>query len=356
MLKLTTVGTSWITSGFIEAALADGRYILEYVYSRNIEKARSLLTKYRPDGGTATDDLNELAERRPDVVYIASPNSLHCGQSLFFLEKGINVVCEKPAAVSLREWDAMEAAAKKSGAFILEAFRHINSPGFGALRNAVAQIGPIRNAVFSYNQYSSKYESFLRGELPNVFNPEFAGGALNDLGVYPVSLAAALWGAPQDVHYVACKLGNGVDGAGSMILDYKTFLCSITFSKVADGIIESEIIGEDGGVSFDRPQELSRILLRIRAKTDRPKTKLSDYGKNTAEAIDVSAPLAINKMEHEAQVFADIIQNEGAHKGCYAELLKISKDTQIIIDMGKNRRMTNGLKSCQRIEKANSAK
>jgi predicted dehydrogenase len=333
MLKLATVGTSWITSSFIEAALASGRWAIEYVYSREIGKARALLVKHRREGGEALDSLETLAGRRPDAVYIASPNSLHFEQSCFFLERGINVICEKPAGVSLSEWDIMERTAEQNGVVIIEAFRHISSPGFTALTEAVSRIGRIRNAVFSYNQYSSKYGAFLRGELPNVFNPVFAGGAMTDLGVYPISLAAALWGKPTGVRYTPLLLENGIDGAGSMILDYKTFLCNITFSKIADGIIDSEIIGEDGGVSFDRTQELSKIILRPRVAADRPKSHLSEYGRNTAEVIDCSAPLSVNKMVHEAEIFADTIEGKG-RGDYYCRLLKISRDTHAIMDEG----------------------
>jgi len=333
MLKFATVGTSWITSSFIEAALASGSWEFCYAYSRDAGRAGALIRKYGKTGAEAFTDLSEVANKRPDAAYIASPNSLHREQSVFFLERGIDVICEKPAALHPCEWVQMTDAADNSGALIFEAFRHINSPGFDALKNAVSRIGRVRNAIFSNNQYSSKYGAFLRGERPNVFNPEFGGGAMTDLGVYPVSLAAALWGVPKKLSYAALRLDNGADGAGSMILEYGDFLCNITFSKIADGIVESEIIGEDGGVSFDRPQELSRIVLRPRTKNENPKTKLSDYGKNAADIIDLSAPLAANKMEHEAKVFAEIIADRKKYAEKYKNLLKISADTREITAM-----------------------
>ena len=332
MIKFATIGTSWITSSFIEAALADGRWELSCVYSRDIAKAGALLRKYRPEGGAAVNELNELARSEPDAVYIASPNSLHCGQSVFFLERGIHVICEKPAAVSERQWDTMERAAERGGALLFEAFRHINSPGFEALRTATTMIGPVRNAIMSYNQYSSKYDDYKKGGLPNVFNGEFAGGAMHDLGTYPISLAAALWGKPEKTAGVLYTLPSGADASGAMVLDYGSFLCSITFSKIADGLIENEILGEEGGVTFDKPQELSRIHLRPRAKYDAPKTKLSDYGSITAETIDLSMPMEENRMRHEALEFANIILNIQNVRPAYEKRLKISRDTQAIMD------------------------
>jgi predicted dehydrogenase len=341
MLKLSTIGTSWITASFIEAALATRCWQLEYVYSRDIEKALTIFKKYRPEGGFAVNDFNDIIKGKPDAVYIASPNSLHFEQSLFFIREGINVICEKPAAVNLDEWYILEDAARNKGVFFIEAFRHINSPGFEALSNAVSQIGNVRNAIFSYNQYSSRYDNYLRGDVTNIFNPEFAGGAMNDLGVYPISLAAALWGVPDSVCYRAYYLDNGIDGAGSMILDYKEFLCNITYSKIAEGIIDNEIIGEGGGVCFDRPPELSKIYLRPKTMNEKMRDKIAEFGTNTAEIIDLSAPMAVNKMEHEALSFADIIQQKSGYTERYEKLLKISRDTQIIMDTAKNNSFKN---------------
>ena len=333
MLKFATIGTSWITASFIDAALSTGRWELECVYSRDIAKAEGLLRKYRSAGGAVCNDLDGIAAGKPDAVYIASPNSLHCGQSVFFLNRGINVICEKPAAVSAREWETLERASENGGAYILEAFRHINSPGFDALRDAASSIGQVRNATLGYNQYSSKYDAFLRGEIPNVFNPAFAGGAMNDLWIYPISLAAALWGAPKSVAASFYAPPGSADGAGAAVLDYGSFLCAVSFSKIADGVAGSEILGEDGGVVIDKTQDLSQILLYPRYKSGAPKTKLSDYGKNRAEPIDVSAPLAENKMAHEAEIFADVIETRDDAR--FKNLLKISRDTHAIMDMAR---------------------
>ena len=333
MLKLATVGTSWITSSFIEAAINTGKWELSAIYSRDASKAEALLSKHRAADGKAFSELDAVAAEKPDAVYIASPNSLHCPQSLFFLRSGINVIVEKPAVVSAAEWVETERTAKQYGAYIFEAFRHLASPGYAALREAVSRIGPVRNAVFGFHQYSSKYESFKRGESPNVFNTAFAGGAMNDIGVYPISLAAALWGMPKRILYSPVILAGGIDGAGSMILDYGGFMCGVSFSKIADGYAENEILGEDGGVVFDKPQELSRITLCERVKNTGPKLRLSDFGKNEAGRADVSVPMAENKMIYEAGLFADIINNRDHTE--YDGLLRISAITHQIMDTAR---------------------
>ena len=57
--------------------------------------------------------------------------------------------------------------------------------------------GNLRSAMFPYIQYSSRYDLFLQGEEPNIFSSTFSGGALVDLGVYPLFLAVGLFGEPK---------------------------------------------------------------------------------------------------------------------------------------------------------------
>ncbi|RTK47929.1 gfo/Idh/MocA family oxidoreductase, partial [Enterococcus faecalis] len=89
------------------------------------------------------------------------------------------------------------------------------------------------------------YDAVLAGEEPNIFSPHFSGGALADLGVYPVYAAVAWFGKPQDVHYFARKLPTGVDGIGTAVLRYADFDVTIQTGKIADSELRSEIYFED---------------------------------------------------------------------------------------------------------------
>jgi len=305
-LRFATIGTSWITDSFITSARETGRWELCAVFSRTAEKAQAFAVK--SGSPEYYDDIAEmLGKSGADAVYIASPNSLHVEQTRLCLERGISVICEKPLSFRYGELRGLYEMAESKGLFLFEAYRHINNPAFTRLKDAVDTIKPVRSAVLTYNQYSSRYAAFLRGENPNVFNPEMGGGALADLGVYPVSLAAALFGKPVAVKAVLNKLSNGVDGAGCIIMDYTDFHAAVSFSKNSADAASNQICGENGTVVIDKSAELEKIVV---AKRD-----------GTSEDCSIKSPYE-NKLAAEADVFAEIILNSDFAK--YNMLKEIS--------------------------------
>jgi predicted dehydrogenase len=110
-----------------------------------------------------------------------------------------------------------------------------------------------------YIQYSSRYDQFLQGELPNIFSAKFSGGALVDLGVYPLYLAVGLFGNPKKVTYHPILLKSGVDGSGTLVLEYEEFLCTILCSKVSHSVIPCEIHGEGGTFVLEDAAPISEI-------------------------------------------------------------------------------------------------
>ncbi|VTR55054.1 1,5-anhydro-D-fructose reductase [Serratia fonticola] len=102
MIRFAVVGTNWITERFIDAAHESGKMRLTAIYSRKLEQAQAFGANYPVEH--FFDSLEALAQSDViDAVYIASPNSLHCQQSLLFLSHKKHVICEKPLASNLRE-------------------------------------------------------------------------------------------------------------------------------------------------------------------------------------------------------------------------------------------------------------
>ena len=87
----------------------------------------------------------------------------------------------------------------------------------------------------------------------------FSGGALADIGVYPIFLSVSLFGVPKRVTYHPILLRNGVDGAGTLLLDYDDFVCTILCSKISDAYSKSEIQGEAGSILIDKPSRLRQL-------------------------------------------------------------------------------------------------
>jgi predicted dehydrogenase len=119
--------------------------------------------------------------------------------------------------------------------------------------------GQLRSAILPYMQYSSRYDAFLKGEEPNIFSANYSGGALVDLGVYPVYLAVGLFGEPKNVSYHPVILRSGVDGSGTLVLEYDGFVCTILCSKIVDSIMPCEINGEKGTFVLEDAAPISEI-------------------------------------------------------------------------------------------------
>ncbi|MDY0395307.1 Gfo/Idh/MocA family protein [Virgibacillus halophilus] len=258
-MKFSTIGTSWITEMFIEAAKHIPGMELESVYSRRQETA----TAFAEVNGAkkAYTNLKDMLKDDADLVYIASPNVLHVDHVLACLEHGKHVFCEKPLAFTKKQMEQIIAKATEKQTFVFEGYRHLFSPNYHILKENLQKVGQVRSVLLQYVQYSSRYDAFRAGDIPNVFSKEFAGGALMDLGVYPLSMAIDLFGEPKDIAYFPVFLHNGIDGSGTLTLTYPDFVVTILTSKIAQATIPSEIHGEDGTLTMDHIAPIEKLTL-----------------------------------------------------------------------------------------------
>ncbi|WP_257984300.1 Gfo/Idh/MocA family protein [Neobacillus cucumis] len=258
MIKFATVGTGWITESFIQAASLSEQFQLVGVYSRTEDKAKQLANQY--NASHFYTDVDEMAKSEEiEAVYIASPNSLHFEQALTFLKNKKHVICEKPIFSNTVELEKAYETAEENGVYLFEAIRNIHTPNFKILKEKLPMAGQLRSAVLPYMKYSSRYDLFLKGEEPNIFSSVYSGGALVDLGVYPLYLAVCLFGEPKKVSYHPVVLRSGVDGSGTLLLDYEGFVCTVLCSKIVDSIIPCEIHGEKGTFVLEDAAPISEI-------------------------------------------------------------------------------------------------
>jgi len=245
MLNFATIGTSWITESFVMAAIESKQLQLTGVYSRTEEKAKQMANTY--NAPYFWTDLEEMAKSQEfEIVYIASPNSVHFEQTLTFLKNKKHVICEKPIFSNSAELAEAYRAAEENGVYLFEAIRNIHTPNFKILKENLHLAGKLRSTVIPYIQYSSRYDLFLKGEEPNIFSAKYSGGALVDLGVYPLYLAVGLFGKPNKISYHPVVLRSGVDGSGTLVLEYEEFVCTILCSKTSHSVLSCEIHGEEG--------------------------------------------------------------------------------------------------------------
>jgi predicted dehydrogenase len=307
MINLGTVGTGWITESFIEAAKLSGKLNVTSVYSRTEDKAKALADKH--NAAHYFTDLEEMAKSPEiDAVYIASPNSVHFEQALTFLKNKKHVICEKPIFSNTAELEEAYRSAEENGVYLFEAIRNIHTPNFRILKENLHMAGPLRSAILPYMKYSSRYDVFLQGEEPNIFSSTFSGGALVDLGVYPLFLAVGLFGEPKQVTYYPVMLRSGVDGSGTLILEYQDFVCTILCSKISDSELPCEIQGEKGTFVLEDAAPISEI-------------KFIDC--HTKESKILSRAQEEKNMVYECIKFAEIIETNNDQE--YEKLKEWSK-------------------------------
>lgn len=295
-MKTGVIGTSWITEKFLSAAVSTNKTVPYAVYSRTREKGEALANKFGIEKVYTSLDAF-LEDGEIESVYIASPNSLHFEQSKKCIEHGKNVICEKPAADTEDEMRTLAALAKKNGVIYTEAIMSMYVPAFETLKKEISNIGKIRTCNFVYCQLSSKYPAYLRGENPNIFNPEFHTGCLADIGVYNVFLAAGLFGMPDKIVSRATFLESGADAEGTVILSYGDMTVNLIHSKVGQSYSPSEIIGDEGTVSISAVSQLTGI------------DRVSKDGRQNVVPYDLSRD---EVMGAEASVFADAVNGNPA--------------------------------------------
>ena len=248
MLKLSVIGTGAISHHFIEAAHTSGKYQLVAVYSRKLETAANFASRYQDI--QLFDQVEDFFKSSFDVVYIASPNSLHFAQAKAALSAAKHVILEKPAVTQPQDWLDLAQTAKKNHCFIFEAARNYHEGAFTIIKNFLAD-KQILGADFNYAKYSSKMPNLLAGETPNVFSDSFAGGALMDLGIYPLYAAVHLFGKALDAAYQGQQLENSIDLNGDGILFYPDFQVHIKAGKNITSNLPCEIYTTDGTLTLN---------------------------------------------------------------------------------------------------------
>ena len=244
-VRLGTVGSGKIVRSILDNVLRTDGIRLQSAYSRTLDKAEQLIREY--GGVTAYADFSAfLADEAVNTVYIASPNLLHYAQTKAALLAGKNVICEKPFVTRADEARELAALARERGLVLAEAAPTTYLPNFRILREKLPEIGRIRLVLSNYSQYSSRYDAVLRGEKPNIFNPEFAGGCLMDINFYNLLLNVVLFGMPEKAVYCPNIRPGYADTSGVLLLQYEDFLSENAGAKDADGVNFFQIEGEKG--------------------------------------------------------------------------------------------------------------
>ena len=143
------------------------------------------------------------------------------------------------------------ALAKSRNLMLVEAVPTTFLPNFGVLKQALSKIGRVRLVLANYSQYSSRYDKLLAGEMPNIFNPEFAGGCLMDINYYNIYLTVSLFGKPESAAYHPNLFDERIDTSGVMHLQYPGFVAECAGAKDTWGVNAYQIEGEKGFIYIE---------------------------------------------------------------------------------------------------------
>jgi predicted dehydrogenase len=185
-----------------------------------------------------------------DAVYIGLPNHLHAEWSIRALEAGLHVLCEKPFAITLQEVDAMIEASRRSGKVLAEAFMYRHHPQTKIAKEWV-QEGRLGDIVLVRGTFSFKLDD--PGNVRLV--PEWGGGSLWDVGVYPVSFAQyILGGVPVRVSASQTLGESGVDEVFTGHMAYENgVLAQVSSSFRTPWYAYVEVLGTRGRLVLNRP-------------------------------------------------------------------------------------------------------
>ena len=323
-MKLATIGSGMIVELFLDALSQVEGMQCEAVYSRTQVKAQALADKFGVRK-TYTSLAAMFDDSEIDVIYVASPNSLHFEQAKQALLANKHVICEKPLTSTLAELDELLEIAHQRDKIFVEAITTIHLPNFNILKENLTKIGEVKMILCSFLQYSSRMDLYKKGEVTNVFNPEFSGGALMDLNVYNLHFVIGLFGKPTKASYYPQVGFNGIDLAGVALLEYPTMSAVCVAGKNVQAQNTSMIYGELGSIKIDgEVNSIEEVVLN------------DGKSKNVLNNQSIK-----NRMVYEAQVFADIINNhdtkraDALHKhsrDVYEVLHKMRRDANIIFD------------------------
>ena len=278
------LGTGHIAGRFAEAlgTLDDARLLA--VGSRRAATAEAFARRRgveRPYGSYA-----ELAaDPDLDIVYVASPHALHREHSLRCLEAGKAVLCEKPFALNALEAREVLASARVRGLFCMEALWTRFLPAMRRLIELIdgGTIGEVR-MVSAQLGFPSEPDPSSR-----LFDPALAGGALLDLGVYPLALASQLLGRPVEVASAATLGATGVDEQCALLLRYERGrIASLGASLRNLALNEAHIAGSGGEIRVHGPLNQPQALTITPARD------------GASGAYTVHAPFAGNGLQEQA--------------------------------------------------------
>ncbi|MDM4763609.1 Gfo/Idh/MocA family oxidoreductase [Galbitalea sp. SE-J8] len=246
-LRWGILGTGGIARMLTSDLLVNG-FTVAAAGSRSLEKARAFADEFGiPRAHGSYEEL--VADPEVDIVYVATPHAFHHQDALLALRAGKHALVEKAFTLNAVQAQELADVAADNGLVVLEAMWTRFLPHSVRLREILGAgtIGDVRTVIADHTQ------SLPQDPAHRIQNLELGGGALLDLGIYPVSFAWDVLGAPASVTAIATKTPTGADRQTSILFGYDSLATAVlTTSLDAAGPNRAAIVGTKGWIEIDR--------------------------------------------------------------------------------------------------------
>jgi predicted dehydrogenase len=215
VLRWGIIGTGLISRTFAaDLELTDSGTVVA-VGSRRQETAEEFGERFGVPNRYASYEAL-VADPEVDAVYVGTPHPMHHPDALLALRAGKPVLVEKPFTMNAAEAEELVATARAEGLFLMEAMWTRFLPGIVEIRRLLSEgaLGEIATVSADHGQWFAEDRDF------RLFAPELGGGALLDLGIYPVSFASMVLGTPDRIVALADPAFTGVDATTSILLGH----------------------------------------------------------------------------------------------------------------------------------------
>ena len=240
------IGTGGIAQTFAEDLKFLDGHVVAAVGSRTLKSAQNFAKQF-PEA-VAYGSYEELVAADVDAVYVATPHPMHYENTLLAMRAGKPVLCEKAFTVNAKEARALVAFAQEEKIPLMEAMWSRFLPHMQQVKEIVSSgvLGEITNIVADHGQFIP-YERAAR-----LWEPELGGGALLDLGIYPLTLAHLILGSPVSIHAEATLTEKKVDLNTSMMLRYASGAHALLSCTMASrGSVSAMIVGDKARIEID---------------------------------------------------------------------------------------------------------
>jgi len=179
-----------------------------------------------------------------DICYVASVHNFHAPHALLAISHGKHVLVEKAFTQNAKQAAEVLEAAKKKGVFVMEAYWTRFMPWARKMREVLPLLGEVRHVTCDFSIQFSR-------DAKRIFDPNLCGGALLDVGIYPISVSSLIFGSGAPQKIVACGdlLDTGVDGHLAITLVYGPFRTAQLFcGALVDGSSTLQVFGTKGRI------------------------------------------------------------------------------------------------------------